>query len=77
MDLSIAKQFVVFKKSILERIALIESQNTKLDSEYMLTEDRVSQLEQAIKELQCRDEDTVIRAWLSQLPMDKDGRIKD
>ena len=77
MDLTIAKQFVVFKKSILERIALIESQSRKLDSEYMLTEDRVSQLEQAIKELQCRDEDTVIRAWLNKLPMDKDGRIKE
>ena len=77
MDLSIAKQFIIFKKSILERIALIESQSSKFYSKYMKTEDRLSQLEQAIKELQCRDEDTVIRAWLNKLPMDKDGRIKD
>ena len=77
MDLSIAKQFVLFKKSILERIALIESQSRKFDSKYMNTEDRLSQLEQAIKELEYRDEDTVIRAWLNKLPMDKDRRIKD
>ena len=77
MDLSIAKQFVIFKKSILERIALIESQSRKFDSKYMNTEDRISQLEQAIQELQYRDEDTIIKAWLNKLPMDKDGRIKD
>ncbi len=77
MDLSIAKQFIIFKKSILERIALIESQSRKFDSKYMNTEDRLSQLEQAIKELQYRDEDTIIKAWLKKLPMDKDGRIKD
>ena len=77
MDLSIAKQFIIFKKSILERIALIESQSRKFDSKYMNTEDRLSQLEQAIQELQYRDEDTIIKAWLNKLPMDNDGRIKD
>ena len=77
MEFTIAQEFVRFKKFVKRKIAYFEEDKSHFKKQLNEIECRLSQFEQALKELHNRDQETVINAWFSNLPRDKEGRIQD
>ena len=77
MEFTIAKQFLLFKHFSLEKIISLESENSEYRNRLERLEKSLSEFEQALRELNHRDEETIINAWFSKLPRDKNGNIEN
>ena len=77
MDLSIAKEFLIFKDFVLGKIKSLERKHDKLSVQILELNNNILGINNSIKELRARDEDTIIQAWFDNFPRDKDGRIID